>query len=65
MRPMREDTGMPRPSLVRAVVMLLALVAAMALAGAPSPARADWDESDPAKWVQLPDETPEGMDVKL
>ncbi|MCB9731754.1 MAG: hypothetical protein H6745_03855 [Deltaproteobacteria bacterium] len=34
---------MPRPSLVRAVVMLLALVAAMALAGAPSPARADWD----------------------
>lgn len=26
---------------------------------------ADWDLSDPSKWVQLPDETIDGMDVKL
>jgi len=27
-------------------------------------ARADWDPVDSAKWVQLPDLTPQGMDVK-
>ena len=27
-------------------------------------ARADWDPGDPFKWVQLPDLTPQGMDVK-
>ncbi len=33
---------------------------ALAIAGA---ARADWNPGDPAKWVQLPDLTPTGMDV--
>jgi uncharacterized protein (TIGR03382 family) len=28
-----------------------------------SPALGDWDRTDPAKWVQLPDRTPLGMDV--
>jgi hypothetical protein len=27
------------------------------------PALADWDQSMPAKWVQMPDETPMGIDV--
>jgi len=34
----------------------------LAAAGA---ARADWDVGDPAKWVQLPDLTHKGMDVKV
>ncbi len=29
------------------------------------PAMADWDETQPAKWVQLPDREPTGMDVKV
>lgn len=36
------------------------LVVVALLAGA---ALADWDEGAPAKWVQLPDETPLGVDV--
>jgi len=37
-------------------------ICVLVLAGA---ALADWDETQPAKWVQLPDRSPEGMDVKV
>lgn len=36
---------------------------AIAVAGVLSVARADWDPGDPAKWVQLPDLSPNGLDV--
>jgi len=29
------------------------------------PAMADWDETQPAKWIQLPDREPTGIDVKV
>ena len=35
----------------------------MAILAFGATARADWDIGDPAKWVQLPDLTPKGMDV--
>jgi hypothetical protein len=41
-------------------------VAAAAVLMMPAmPALADWDPDDPAKWVQLPDLSPNGMDVNL
>ncbi len=40
------------------ILMLSAIVAFVA-----APAAADWDETMPAKWVQLPDLTPEGIDI--
>lgn len=43
------------------VTTILAVSAVLALAG---PAWADWDTTDPAKWVQLPDLEPMGLDVK-
>ena len=41
--------------LFAAVVAVLTVV--------PLVAMADWAQGDPAKWVQLPDLTPNGMDV--
>ena len=41
-------------------VMVFLMVFAVAL-----PAMADWDEGDDAKWVQLPDETYQGLDVDV
>ena len=43
------------------ITTILAVTVVLTLAG---PARADWDEGDPAKWVQLPDLSTNGMDVK-
>jgi len=40
------------------VLLTVALALALVL-----PALADWDIGDPAKWVQLPDESPEGLYV--
>ena len=42
-------------------ILLPALVAGLCA----SIARADWDPTQDAKWVQLPDTTPDGMDIKL
>ncbi len=41
-------------------VLGLGVVALVAMAAG---ARADWNPGDPAKWVQLPDLSPTGMDV--
>lgn len=41
---------------------VLTLFAVLLLALAPA-ALADWDETEPAKWIQLPDETDYGIDV--
>jgi hypothetical protein len=40
-----------------------ALLCGAALVGAVYTAHADWDPGQPAKWVQLPDLTPNGLDV--
>ena len=43
---------------------LTTILAAVAVLGMAAPVWADWDTTDPAKWVQLPDLEPTGMDVK-
>ena len=30
-----------------------------------APALADWDEGEPNKWVQLPDCSPNGIDIRI
>ena len=45
------------------MVRRLIPVVLVALLVLPLGASADWDETMPAKWVQLPDETPLGIDV--
>ena len=44
----------------RIIIMCVAMLATAVLAGA---ARADWAAGTPAKWFQMPDLTPTGMDV--
>lgn len=46
----------------KTIISLVVLSVALFL---PAIAQADWNPQDPAKWVQLPDMTPEGMDVDI
>ncbi len=46
-----------------AKIAILSLVVLSLALSLPATVRADWNESDPAKWVQLPDLTTDGMDV--
>lgn len=48
----------------RSVVLFCGLLLVVGIMGAPGLARADWDEGDSAMWVQLPDLTNNGVDVK-
>lgn len=42
---------------------LLTISTVLAVIFAAVPASADWDPGQPAKWVQMPDLTPDGMDI--
>jgi hypothetical protein len=42
----------------------LTFLGAVLLAASPQ-ARADWNPGDPCKWLQMPDETPKGIDVEM